>query len=453
MSLSDEEALFDDIFDNDTAPVKTEDKVDKKEESSEKKDVSDETKPSSSSADEAQDSTAVADASETDSKATSTGNATSIPADDSQLKSEEKQSVSSSSESVPAAAPPPSAPQHDEATATPTPELSAEETRKADLSRDAGKMFIGGLDWDTSEESMKEYFSQFGEVIDHTIMRETSTGRSRGFGFLTFADSKSVDKVVRQQHVLDGKVIDPKRAIPREEQDKTGKIFVGGLPPDVRPHEFEAYFAKFGSIIDAQLMLDKDTGRSRGFGFVTFDSPDSVDRATQHRFIDFNGKQIEVKRAEPRGIQQQQNHQQQQHQRQFQQVQGGSMGNMGAAMGGMNMGMMAGMFQQQQQMQASPEALSAYIVQLEQYWEQVKQTQQVTPEMTAQFQQYVDAIKQQATSGAPSNPPTGPASYGSDFGRPANADRGSGAKGGRGGRGRGRGGYNNKGGFHPYNRN
>lgn len=176
---------------------------------------------------------------------------------------------------------------------------------KADLSRDINKMFIGGLNWETTEDNLREYFSKYGAVIEVKIMRDGTTGRSRGFGFLSFADASSVDEVVKTQHILDGKVIDPKRAIPREEQDKTGKIFVGGIGPDVRPREFEEFFSQWGSIIDAQLMLDKDTGRSRGFGFITYDSPDAVDRVCQNKFIEFKGKRIEIKRAEPRQVQKQ----------------------------------------------------------------------------------------------------------------------------------------------------
>lgn len=57
---------------------------------------------------------------------------------------------------------------------------------------------------------------------------------------------------------------------------------------------------KFGRVIDATLMMDKDTGRPRGFGFVTFDGEDAVDRTLQQPLA-IHGKQIEVKRAEPRG--------------------------------------------------------------------------------------------------------------------------------------------------------
>ena len=57
---------------------------------------------------------------------------------------------------------------------------------------------------------------------------------------------------------------------------------------------------QFGRVIDATLMIDKDTGRPRGFGFVTFDSEAAVE-ATLSRPLEILGKPIEVKKAQPRG--------------------------------------------------------------------------------------------------------------------------------------------------------
>lgn len=170
--------------------------------------------------------------------------------------------------------------------------------------KDEGKMFIGGLNWETTDESMKNYFSQFGEVSECTVMRDSATGRSRGFGFLTFKDPSKVAVVLSKEHFLDGKIIDPKRAIPREEQDKTAKIFVGGVGPDVTEEDFKEFFEQYGTVIDAQLMMDKDTGRPRGFGFVTFDSDQAVEKIVVEQFLELKGKPIEVKRAEPRGREQ-----------------------------------------------------------------------------------------------------------------------------------------------------
>lgn len=59
----------------------------------------------------------------------------------------------------------------------------------------------------TSAESLKDYFSQFGEVLECTVMRDGASGRSRGFGFLTFKDARTVNIVMVKEHYLDGKIV------------------------------------------------------------------------------------------------------------------------------------------------------------------------------------------------------------------------------------------------------
>ncbi|CAF1022298.1 unnamed protein product [Adineta steineri] len=70
------------------------------------------------------------------------------------------------------------------------------------------KMFIGGLSWQTTPENLKNYFTQFGEVLECMIMKDAITKRSRGFGFITFKDANSVDKVLAKDvHTLDEKQV------------------------------------------------------------------------------------------------------------------------------------------------------------------------------------------------------------------------------------------------------
>ena len=59
------------------------------------------------------------------------------------------------------------------------------------------------------------------------------------------------------------------------------KIFVGGLPHDVKLEVFKGYFEHYGSIEDIVILQDKRTHKPRGFGFVTFDSIRSVDQVMQ----------------------------------------------------------------------------------------------------------------------------------------------------------------------------
>lgn len=175
------------------------------------------------------------------------------------------------------------------------------ESERANLEgKDVGKMFIGGLNWETDENRLREYFSSYGTVEEVNVMRDGATGKSRGFAFMTFDSKEAVDKVMAEKHILDGKLIDPKRAIPRDEQEKIGKVFVGGVASDVTTEDFREHFSQFGNIIDSQLMINKDTGKSRGYGFVTYDSADAVERCTREKYVMFHGKRMEIKKAEPR---------------------------------------------------------------------------------------------------------------------------------------------------------
>lgn len=54
------------------------------------------------------------------------------------------------------------------------------------------KLFIGGLHYVTDEESLKKYFSQWGEVIDCIVMRDPNSKKSRGFGFITYKTAEQV---------------------------------------------------------------------------------------------------------------------------------------------------------------------------------------------------------------------------------------------------------------------
>lgn len=83
---------------------------------------------------------------------------------------------------------------------------------------------------------------------------------------------------------------------------RTRKIFVGGLASTVTESDFKKYFDQFGMITDVVVMYDHNTQRPRGFGFITYDSEEAVDRVLHKTFHELNGKMVEVKRAVPKEL-------------------------------------------------------------------------------------------------------------------------------------------------------
>ncbi|XP_068322873.1 heterogeneous nuclear ribonucleoprotein 1-like [Pyrus communis] len=188
------------------------------------------------------------------------------------------------------------------------------------MDSDEGKLFIGGLAWDTNEDKLADYFNQYGDVTQTVIMRDKVTGRPRGFGFVVFSDPSLLDRVLNDKHTIDGRLVEAKRALSREEQQtsnrsgnfntsrssggggnfKTKKIFVGGLPSTLTEDAFRQFFENYGTVTDVVIMYDQNTQRPRGFGFITFDTEDAVDRVLQKNYHELNGKLVEVKRALPK---------------------------------------------------------------------------------------------------------------------------------------------------------
>ncbi|PIO28213.1 hypothetical protein AB205_0091170 [Aquarana catesbeiana] len=131
-------------------------------------------------------------------------------------------------------------------------------------------------------------------------MRDPQTKRSRGFGFVTYSCVEEVDAAMcARPHKVDGRVVEPKRAVSREDSVKPGahltvkKIFVGGIKEDTEEYHLRDYFESYGKIETIEVMEDRQSGKKRGFAFVTFDDHDTVDKIVVQKYHTINNHNCE----------------------------------------------------------------------------------------------------------------------------------------------------------------
>ncbi|CBI32742.3 unnamed protein product, partial [Vitis vinifera] len=119
------------------------------------------------------------------------------------------------------------------------------------------------------------------------VIYDKITGRSRGFGFVTMSTVEEVEAAAQQfnGYELEGRQLRVN----------------SGPPPARRENTLETLFSEQGKVTEARVIYDRETGRSRGFGFVTYNSAEEVNRAIESLDgVDLNGRSIRVTMAEAR---------------------------------------------------------------------------------------------------------------------------------------------------------
>ncbi|XP_057586148.1 heterogeneous nuclear ribonucleoprotein A1-like [Hippopotamus amphibius kiboko] len=186
------------------------------------------------------------------------------------------------------------------------------------------KLFIGGLSFETTDESLRSHFERWGSLTDCVVTRDPLTMRSRGFGCVTHATAEDVDAATSARpHKVDERVVEPKRAVSREDSQRPSaqvpvkKIFVGGITEDTEGpwctskkiikkkkkeedtegHHLKDYFEQYGNIEVIEIMTDRGRGKKRGFAFVPFDDRDSLDKPVIQKHHTVTGHHCEGRKA------------------------------------------------------------------------------------------------------------------------------------------------------------
>nr|XP_027781481.1 polyadenylate-binding protein 4 isoform X4 [Marmota flaviventris]XP_027781488.1 polyadenylate-binding protein 4 isoform X4 [Marmota flaviventris] len=171
--------------------------------------------------------------------------------------------------------------------------------REAELGAKAKEftnVYIKNFGEEIDDESLKELFSQFGKTLSVKVMRDPS-GKSKGFGFVSYEKHEDANKAVEEMNgkEISGKVIfvgraqkkverqaELKRKFEQLKQERISRyqgvnLYIKNLDDTIDDEKLRKEFSPFGSITSAKVMLED--GRSKGFGFVCFSSPEEATKA------------------------------------------------------------------------------------------------------------------------------------------------------------------------------
>jgi len=166
------------------------------------------------------------------------------------------------------------------------------------------KLFCRGLSYDTSNESFLALFSPFGDIEEGSIARDRNTGQSRGYGFITFKSKVAAMKALENpEKQLDGRTVHINLA----SNDSKGvgdnnialrKIFVRGLNYETTQESFQNLFRQFGEMEECNIAADKQSGKSKGYGFVTYLSAVSAMKCLETPQKHLDGRTVSCNLAE-----------------------------------------------------------------------------------------------------------------------------------------------------------
>ncbi|OSC97133.1 polyadenylate binding protein [Trametes coccinea BRFM310] len=170
-----------------------------------------------------------------------------------------------------------------------------------------GNIFIKNLDEQIDNKALHDTFAAFGNVLSCKVATDEH-GRSKGYGFVHYETAEAAEtaiKAVNGMLLNDKKVYVGHHISRKERQSKMEEmkaqftnIYVKNVDPEVTQEEFVQLFEPFGKITSAVLQVD-DEGKSRGFGFVNFETHEEAQKAVETLHdSDFHGRKLFVARAQ-----------------------------------------------------------------------------------------------------------------------------------------------------------
>lgn len=163
-----------------------------------------------------------------------------------------------------------------------------------------GNVFIKNLDKTIDNKALYDTFSAFGNILSCKVAQDSSNGESKGYGFVHFETEEAALHAIQMVNgmLLNGKKVFVGRFVPRKDREQElgekakrfTNVFVKNLSEEYDEGKLTEMFQKYGKISSVKVMKSEE-GKSKGFGFVSFEKPEEAEAACD----DLNGNEIDGK--------------------------------------------------------------------------------------------------------------------------------------------------------------
>lgn len=178
----------------------------------------------------------------------------------------------------------------------------------ADPDTSQRKLFIRGLGWDTTTEGLRALFSAYGELEEAVVILDKTTGKSKGYGFVTFRHVDGALLALKEpSKKIDGRMTVTQLAAAGNSGASTNasaavdvslrKIYVANVPYDMPADKLLAHFSLYGEIEEGPLGFDKQTGKCRGYALFVYKTPEGAQAALVDPVKTIEGRQLTCKLA------------------------------------------------------------------------------------------------------------------------------------------------------------
>ncbi len=145
------------------------------------------------------------------------------------------------------------------------------------------RIFVGGIPVRVEKKAIIEFFSQFGKIKYCKVKKNSKTGRSLGYAYLTFEDEATLRDLVDRQIEFCGRICECKQVFKKTElkeelaREKRRKLLVYDIDPNITNTDLKSYFESLTCISHAYVVKDPESMLNKGYGYVVFNTEEEVD--------------------------------------------------------------------------------------------------------------------------------------------------------------------------------